>query len=339
MRVRVPLPLFKEQSMKALITGVAGQDGFYLSRFLIDRGHEVHGIVRPSSQPLPKTIHPEVKIHQCDITDYGSISHIIRDVQPYHVYNLAAQSFVPESFTNPSLTTQINAVGCLNILEAIASYTATNLRPIKLYQASTSEMYGNINEEINEDTRFNPVSPYATSKLCAHNMVKIYREAYGMNARCGILFNHESPMRGHRFVTQKVCTYVAELSKRMVSNRAPSNPIQPLSLGNIHAIRDWGHARDYVEAMYLMMEEDDPQEYVIATNRGISVEQLCEVAFSYIGLNYKDFILTNASLIRPLEVDKLIGNATKAHNQLGWKPKISFEQMIHEMIDAKINEL
>lgn len=335
--------------MRALITGVTGQDGYYLSRLLIAKGYEVHGAVRPSSQPLPKTLHPDVIIHQCDVTDYTSVLNLVKRLHPDEIYNLAAQSFVPESFTNPFLTTQVNAIGCLNLLEAIKQTkerfpaNAVFTKEIKFYQASTSEMYGNEFAQsclaIDEGTPFEPVSPYGISKLYAHNTTIAYRKAYGLNARCGILFNHESSMRGERFVTQKVCTYVAKLKLLLDKKDGSGETIEipKLQLGNLDAVRDWGSAAEYVYAMTLMMDQE-PDEFVVATGKVHSIKQLCETAFSIIDQDWRTWVNNDPTLYRPQDVHILVGNPKKIKQVLGWVPMVEFKDLIRDMVTSALEK-
>lgn len=319
---------------RALITGITGQDGAYLSKLLLDQGYEVHGIVRRSS-------HGGVDDHRLrwlevagrlnlvdgDLADLSSLLRVMLDVQPHEVYNLAAQSFVATSWRQPLLTGQVTALGVSNMLEAVR-IAAPKAR---FYQASSSEMYGKIQEEMqSETTPFYPRSPYAVAKLYGHWSTVNYRESFGLFASSGILFNHESPLRGLEFVTRKVTHGVASIKLGLA---------RELRLGNIDAKRDWGHARDYVRAMWLMLQQDTPDDFVVATGRTTSVRNMCEIAFRHAGLTMDDHLVIDPAFYRPAEVDVLLGNPAKAMAKLGWKPEISLEDMICEMVDADLARL
>jgi GDPmannose 4,6-dehydratase len=310
---------------KALITGVTGQDGSYLADFLLEKGYEVFGMVRRSSmEKFDRIEHIKERIHvrQADLLDQYSISKIIDQVQPDEVYNLAAMSFVPTSWDQPVLTAEFTAIGVTRMLEAIR---AVNPR-IRFYQASSSEMFGKVKEiPQTELTPFHPRSPYGVAKVYGHWITVNYRESYNLFAVSGILFNHESPRRGIEFVTRKV-TYNAARIKLGLSRE--------LRLGNIDAKRDWGYALDYVKAMWLMLQQDAPDDFVIASGETHSVRELLEIAFSHLGLDYRDFVVLDKSLIRPAEVDLLSGDFSKAKRILGWQPEVSFSGLIRMMVDA-----
>jgi GDPmannose 4,6-dehydratase len=316
---------------RALITGVTGQDGAYLSQLLLDKGYEVFGLLRrsASSDVIGERlrwlgIDGQVTMLDGNLTDLSSLLRVMQEVQPDEIYNLAAQSFVKSSWGQPLLTGQVTALGAGNMLEAmrIAAPKA------RFYQASSSEMYGLIQQSVqNEKTPFYPRSPYAVAKLYAHWITVNYRESFGYHASSGILFNHESPLRGIEFVTRKVTDGAARIKLGLADE---------LKLGNIDARRDWGHARDYVRAMWLMLQQDQADDYVIATGRTTSVRDMCQIAFSYVGLNWEEFIKTDSAYLRPAEVEVLLGDATKAKTKLDWQPEISLEAMIQEMVDADL---
>jgi GDPmannose 4,6-dehydratase len=304
----------------ALVSGITGQDGAYLARLLLSKGYAVHGIVRRSSSfntARIDEIRDKLTLHYGDMNDGSSLTRILDHVRPREIYNLAAQSHVGVSFEMPEYTAESDAIGVLRFLEAIKSLRLD----CRFYQASTSELYGDSPPPHNEETPFRPRSPYAAAKLYAYWIVRQYREAYGIHASNGILFNHESPMRGENFVTRKVC-------------RAAARGEQ-VHLGNLDAIRDWGHARDYVEGMWLMLQQREPDDYVLATGVGHSVMELCEEAYGYVGCNATDYIVSDINQIRPLDVPVLIGDATKAKEKLGWQPKTSFKELIAEMVEAE----
>jgi GDPmannose 4,6-dehydratase len=319
---------------RALITGVTGQDGAYLSQLLLEKGYEVFGLLRRSASADVVDerlrwlgIAAHVQTVDGDLIDLSSLLRVVKDVRPDEVYNLAAQSFVKTSWNQPLLTGQVTALGATNVLEAVR-IAAPDAR---FYQASSSEMYGLIQAPVqNEKTPFYPRSPYAVSKLYAHWMTINYRESFGLHASSGILFNHESPLRGIEFVTRKVTDGVARI-KLGLSNE--------LLLGNLDAQRDWGHARDYVRAMWLMLQQDKPDDYVVATGRTTSVREMCRIAFEHVGLDWQDFVKTNAAFLRPAEVDVLHGDPTKAKTILGWQAEISLEDMFREMVDADLARL
>lgn len=320
--------------MRAFITGVTGQDGFYLSKFLLDKGYTVYGLVRRTSQQ--KNIVKGVIRVDGDVTDPG-ISRVIADLEPDEVYHLAAMSHVGESFKIPRATFEINALGTLNVLDGAKMCGA------KIYQASTSELYGSSKPPQSEETYFHPRSPYGVSKIAAYWLAVNYREAYGLFACNGILFNHESPIRGEDFVTRKVCNYVARVSK-LVFPYVPlciphKEPFPKLILGNLEAKRDWGHAADFVEAMWLILQQEKPSDYVVATGEVRSVRDLLDTAFKCVGIeDWTPFVTTDKKYLRPSDVDCLTGDASKIR-ALGWKPKYTFNQMIKEMVDSEIASL
>lgn len=319
---------------KALITGITGQDGAYLSEFLIGQGYEVHGIVRRSSHFGVADhrlrwlgVAGQVKLHDANLSDVSSLIRVVQEVRPDEVYNLAAQSFVASSWNQPLLTANITATGVTMMLEAIR----IGKPDARFYQASSSEMYGLIQQDRqSETTPFYPRSPYAVAKLYGHWITVNYRESFGMHASSGILFNHESPLRGIEFVTRKVTDGVARIKLGMETE---------LRLGNIDATRDWGHARDYVRAMWLMLQQDKADDYVVATGITTSVRDMCKIAFRHVGLNIDDHLIIDPALFRPSEVDVLLGEPAKAKAMLGWEATVSLEEMICEMVDADLDRL
>ncbi len=316
----------------ALITGITGQDGSYLADFLLEQGYRVIGMVRRSSTVnFDRIAHLQEKesleIVQGDLLDQMSLVDILRDHQPDEVYNLAAQSFVPTSWRQPVLTGEFTALGVTRMLDAVRIVNPE----IRFYQASSSEMFGKVREvPQSEDTPFYPRSPYGVAKVYGHWITVNYRESYDLFACSGILFNHESPRRGLEFVTHKV-TYGAARIKMGLAKE--------IRLGNLDSRRDWGYAGDYVRAMWLMLQEDAPDDYVIATGETHSVRRLCEVAFSHLGLNYEDHVVVDPKFYRPAEVDLLIGDCSKAKAKLGWEPKVAFEELIAMMVDADMKIL
>lgn len=319
---------------RALITGITGQDGAYLAQFLLSKGYEVHGVVRRSSHGgvadhrlVWLSVLDKVRLHDANLIDPSSLIRLVKEIQPDEFYNLAAQSFVATSWTQPLLTAQVTAVGVNNALEAIRL-----IKPdTRFYQASSSEMYGLIQEPVQtEKTPFYPRSPYAVAKLYGHWITVNYRESFGIHGSSGILFNHESPLRGLEFVTRKVTDGVARI-KLGLSHE--------LRLGNIDAKRDFGHARDYVKAMWLMLQQEKADDYVIATNRTTSVRDMCQIAFDHLGLKMEDHLVIDPKFFRPAEVDVLLGDPTKARTHLGWEPETTLEEMIREMIDADMARL
>ena len=311
----------------ALITGVTGQDGSYLAEFLLKKDYEVYGIVRRSSSSnfeRIKHIQDDLKLLQGDLLDQNSLIEAIEGSCPDEVYNLGAQSFVPTSWNQPVLTGEFTALGVTRILEAIRLVN----KKIRFYQASSSEMFGKVAEvPQNEQTVFYPRSPYGVAKLYAHWITVNYRESYDLFCCSGILFNHESPRRGLEFVSKKVSNGVARI-KMGLSNE--------LRMGNLDAKRDWGFAGDFVEAMWLMVQQDESEDYVISTDEAHSVKELVEVAFDYAGLNWKDYVVVDHKFVRPAEVDLLLGNSAKARNKLKWQPKVKFEELIRMMVDYDI---
>ncbi|MCB8883171.1 GDP-mannose 4,6-dehydratase [Acidisoma cellulosilytica] len=315
----------------ALITGITGQDGAYLAQLLLEKGYRVIGLIRrsASSDVVGERLRwlgilDRVELKDGDLTDISSLIRVIHETQPDEVYNLAAQSFVAASWHQPLLTGTVTGLGAVNILEALRI-----IRPqARFYQASSSEMYGLIQEPVqNERTPFYARSPYACAKLFAHSMTVNYRESFGMFACCGILFNHESPLRGIEFVTRKITDGVA----RIKLGRADH-----LTLGNLEARRDWGHAKDYVRAMWLMLQQDVAEDYVVATGKTSSIRDFCRLAFEHAGLDATEFVRTSPSLLRPAEVDLLLGDASKAKSKLGWTPVKSLQEIATEMVDADI---
>ena len=321
-------------SKKVFLTGVTGQDGAYLSHLLLGKGYEVHGLLRRSaSADVVKSrldwlgIADDIVMHDGNLTDLSGLIRTLREVQPVEVYNLAAQSFVKSSWQQPLLTGSITGLGAANVLEAVR-LTCPEAR---YYQASSSEMYGLIQEQQqSEKTPFYPRSPYAVAKLYAHWMTVNYRESFSMHASSGILFNHESPLRGIEFVTRKITDGVARI-KLGVQDK--------LLLGNLDAKRDWGHARDYVEAMWLMLQQDEPDDYVVATGRTVSVRDFCELAFAAVDLNLEDHVETDPRFMRHAEVDVLLGDPAKAKKKLGWSAKTSLEQLVSEMVEVDLNRV
>jgi len=314
-------------SKRGIITGITGQDGSYLAELLLEQGYEVIGVVRRSSSPnLWRIEHllDRITLRPADLLDQLSLMRIIQDVQPHEFYNLAAMSFVPASWDQPLLTGEFNAMGVTRMLEAIRQVDPN----IRIYQASSSEMYGRVREvPQTELTPFHPRSPYGVSKVFGHYITVNYRESYGMFAVSGILFNHESPRRGLEFVTRKVTDGVARIKLGLADH---------LSLGNLDAHRDWGFAGDYVRAMWLMLQQDAADDYVIATGVTHSVRDLVELAFGHAGLDWQKYVRTDPALLRPAEVDHLIGDPSKAERLLGWKPSVSFDRLVAMMVDADI---
>ena len=312
---------------RAVITGITGQDGSYLAELLLDQGYEVTGVVRRASAPnLWRIEHllDRISLRPADLLDQLSLMRVIQDVQPDEFYNLAAMSFVPASWDQPLLTGDFNSQGVTRLLEAVRQVNPK----IRLYQASSSEMYGRVREvPQTEMTPFYPRSPYGVSKVFGHYITVNYRESYDMFAVSGILFNHESPRRGLEFVTRKVTDGVAKIKLGKADQ---------LSLGNLDAQRDWGFSGDYVRAMWLMLQQDTPDDYVIATGVTHSVKHLVDTAFKHVGLDYQKYVRTDPRFIRPAEVDLLIGDASKAKEKLGWTPAVSFEQLVEMMVDADL---
>ena len=321
--------------MKAIITGITGQDGSYLAEFLLSKGYEVHGTLRRSSSINTNRINDliskyedsgQLSLYYADLLDPSSISNLVTKVRPNEIYNLAAQSHVAVSFDNPILTTQIGTLGSIAILEAIRGLNEN----VKFYQASSSEMYGGGTETfLSEDTKFDPKSPYAASKVFAHEITKIYRDSYEIFGVNGILFNHESPRRGETFVTRKISKAVGRIHYK-IQNK--------LSLGNLEASRDWGFAGDYVEAMWLMMQHEVADDWVVATGETYTVRDFAKAAFDYVNLNYEDYVQTSEKYFRPNEVNHLLGDSNKIRKQLGWEPKHNFNELVQMMVENDIKE-
>jgi GDPmannose 4,6-dehydratase len=319
----------------ALITGITGQDGSYLAELLLEKGYEVHGLIRRAStfntsriDHLFKDPHePDNKLHlhYGDITDSSGITNLLREIAPNEVYNLAAQSHVMVSFTMPTYTAQVDAVGTIALLEAIRSSKLQT----KFYQASTSELFGSTPPPQNELSPFHPRSPYAAAKLYAYWTTVNYRDAYGLHATNGILFNHESPRRGETFVTRKITKAVANIA---------NGSDEKLYLGNLEATRDWGYAKEYVESMWLMLQQEKPDDYVVATGVGATVREFCEEAFSYVNLNWEDYVVEDPRYLRPTEVSALVGDPTKAKKLLGWTAKTHWRELADLMVDADIKK-
>jgi GDPmannose 4,6-dehydratase len=318
------------ENRRALITGITGQDGSYLAELLLDKGYTVSGVVRRSStESFERIAHLEgrVELMQADLLDQVSLQEAIRESRPHEVYNLAAQSFVPTSWSQPVLTAEFTGVGVTRMLEAVR-----NIDPsIRFYQASSSEMFGKVQQvPQNEDTPFYPRSPYGVAKAYGHFITVNYRESYDMFAISGILFNHESPRRGLEFVTRKIADGAARIKLGLASE---------LRLGNLDAQRDWGFAGDYVRAMWLMLQQETPADYVIATGVTHSIRYACEVAFGHAGLEWEQYVVIDPRFLRPAEVDLLVGDPAKAKRELGWTPSVTFEQMMAMMVDADLARL
>ncbi len=315
---------------RALITGITGQDGSYLAEFLLEQGYEVVGMVRRSSTVTfdrIQHIQDELDLVQGDLLDQSSLIELLREYQVSEVYNLAAQSFVPTSWKQPVLTGEFTALGVTRMLEAIRTVNPA----IRFYQASSSELFGKVQQvPQTEKTPFWPRSPYGVAKVYGHWITVNYRESYNLFACSGILFNHESPRRGFEFVTRKISHNVAKIKL---------GHARELRLGNLDAQRDWGFAGDYVRAMWLMLQQDQPDDYVVAMGETHSVREFCEIAFSHVGLNWQDFVVQDPAFMRPAEVDQLIGNPAKASARLGWEPEVSFNELVRMMVDADIEEL
>jgi GDPmannose 4,6-dehydratase len=314
----------------ALITGITGQDGSYMAELLLEQGYRVVGMTRRSSTgTFERIAHitDRIEIVQGDLIDQASMVEALKTVRPSEVYNLAAQSFVPTSWNQPVLTGEVTALGVTRLLEAVRQVDPT----IRIYQASSSEMFGKVSETPQtEATPFYPRSPYGVAKAYAHYLTVNYRESYGIYAVSGICFNHESPRRGKEFVTRKVTDGAARIKLGMATE---------LRMGNLDADRDWGYAGDFVRAMWLMLQQDEPRDYVIATGEAHTVRDLCEFAFKQVGLDYRDFVITDPAFIRPAEVDRLLGDASKARRELGWQPRVSFQEMVAMMVSADLERL
>jgi GDPmannose 4,6-dehydratase len=315
---------------RALITGITGQDGSYLAEFLLEKGYDVIGMVRRTSTVTfdrIQHIQDDIELIQGDLLDQSSLIEVLRAYKVEEVYNLAAQSFVPTSWKQPVLTGEFTALGVTRVLEAIRAVNPE----IRFYQASSSEMFGKVQQvPQTEKTPFWPRSPYGVAKVYGHWITVNYRESYGLFACSGILFNHESPRRGFEFVTRKISHNVAKIKLGQAKE---------LRLGNLDAERDWGFAGDYVRAMWLMLQQDQPDDYVVAMGETHSVREFCEIAFSHVGLKWQDYVVQDPAFMRPAEVDQLIGNPTKAAEKLGWKPEVSFRGLVEMMVDADLEEL
>ncbi|MFQ5515612.1 MAG: GDP-mannose 4,6-dehydratase [Myxococcota bacterium] len=315
---------------RALITGVTGQDGSYLAELLLEKGYRVIGMVRrSSSENFERIAHlvDRIELRQGDLLDQFSLVNLLRDVQPHEVYNLAAQSFVPTSFEQPILTGEFTALGVTRLLEAVRLVDPG----IRFYQASSSEMFGNVPESPqSEATPFHPRSPYGVAKLYGHWITRNYRESYGLFACSGILFNHESPRRGREFVTRKIAESAARIALGLADH---------LELGNLDAKRDWGYAPEYVEAMWRMLQQEEPSDYVIGTGEQRTPRQFCQAAFEHLGLDYEKYVRVNPRFLRPAEVNSLIADPSKARQELGWKPRTSFRELVQLMVDADLQRL
>ena len=319
----------------ALVTGITGQDGSYLAELLLSKGYEVHGVIRRSSSfntgridhlyHDPHETGVRLRLHYGDLSDGNGLAELMQKIQPTEVYNLAAQSHVRVSFDQPVFTSDVGALGVLRILEAVRNHQNISGRQIRFYQASSSEMFGKVQEvPQRETTPFWPRSPYGCAKVYGHWITVNYRESYGMHASCGILFNHESPRRGETFVTRKITRAVGRIKLGMQKK---------VYLGNLDALRDWGFAGDYVEAMWRMLQQPEPDDYVIATGKMISVRQFCELAFGHVGIDYRDFVEIDPRYFRPAEVEQLLGDMTKARTKLNWEPKTSVEELARMMVE------
>ena len=324
-----------ETQKRALITGVTGQDGMYLSRLLISKGYKVYGLVRGQNNPkipLVREFAPEVQILTGDLLDQSSLLRALKSSAPDEVYNLGAISFVAYSWENAQLTSQVTGLGVLNILEAIRLYAGDDAPRIRFYQASSSEMFGRVQEvPQRETTLLWPRSPYGVAKVFGHYMTINYRESYGMHASSGVLFNHESPLRGPEFVTRKISLAVARIAAGQQDH---------LELGNLDAKRDWGFAGDYVEAMWLMLQQDTADDYVISTGATQSVREYLDVAFRHVGIDdWSGLVRQNPEFLRPAEVDLLIGDAAKARETLGWAPRVAFDELVTMMVDADVERV
>lgn len=315
---------------RALITGITGQDGAYLAEFLLKKGYQVHGMVRRSSSENFERIghlRDKIHLHQADLLDQLSVVRLVDETKPHELYNLAAQSFVPTSFDQPLLTGEFTALGVTRILEAIRTVD----RDIRVYQASSSEMFGTVREEPqNEQTPFWPRSPYGVAKVYGHWITVNYRESYDLFACSGILFNHESPLRGKEFVTRKITDGVARIKLGLQKE---------LRLGNLDALRDWGFAGDYVRAMWMMLNHEAPDDYVVATGEKHSVRDFARIAFEHVGLNWEDHVVVDPKYLRPAEVYTLCGDSSKARSNLGWEPEVTFSQLVTMMVDADLHRV
>lgn len=340
-RLNLTENVFMSDSKRALLTGITGQDGSYLSEFLLEKGYEVHGVIRRTSTfntdridhiyVDPHNEQARLFLHYGDLTDGTTLRRLLEEIQPHEIYNLGAQSHVRVSFDAPEYTVDTVAMGTLRLLEAIRDYQRRTGNQVRFYQAGSSEMFGKVQEiPQKETTPFYPRSPYSCAKVYAHWQTVNYREAYDLFACNGILFNHESPRRGETFVTRKITRALA----RIVAGQQ-----QHLYMGNLDAQRDWGYAKDYVRAMWMMLQQDTPDDYVIATNETHSVKEFLELAFGYVNLNWEDYVVFDERYLRPAEVDLLIGDSTKAREQLGWEPTVTFEELVHLMVEADLKAL
>ena len=321
---------------KAFITGITGQDGSYLAELLLEKGYEVHGLIRRASTfntsridhifKDPHESGTRLHLHYGDVTDAAGMTNLVREIEPDEIYNLAAQSHVMVSFSMPTYTANVDAVGTVTLLEAIRSSGIST----RFYQASTSELFGSTPPPQNEESMFRPRSPYAAAKLYAYWATVNYREAYGIHATNGILFNHESPRRGETFVTRKITRAVAAI-------KAGSQ--QKLYLGNLRATRDWGYAKEYVESMWQMLQQNSPDDYVVATGVGATIEEFCQVAFSHVGLKWQDYVEIDPKYLRPTEVEALIGDPSKVQKQMGWKARTKWDELACLMVNADIELL
>ena len=321
---------------KAFITGITGQDGSYLAELLLEKGYEVHGLIRRASTfntsridhifKDPHESGSRLHLHYGDVTDAAGMTNLVREIAPDEIYNLAAQSHVMVSFSMPTYTANVDAVGTVTLLEAIRSSGIQT----KFYQASTSELFGSTPPPQNEKSMFRPRSPYAAAKLYAYWATVNYREAYGIHATNGILFNHESPRRGETFVTRKITRAIAAIT---------AGSQQKLFLGNLSAIRDWGYAKEYVESMWQMLQQDLPDDYVVATGVGATIEDFCQIAFSHVGLRWQDYVEIDSKYLRPTEVQALIGDPSKAQDKLGWRAQTKWDELARLMVDADIKLL
>jgi GDPmannose 4,6-dehydratase len=315
---------------KALVTGITGQDGSYLAELLLEQGYEVLGMVRRTSTvnfSRIKHFQDRVTLLSGDLLDQGSLGNLLRDYRPDEVYNLAAQSFVPTSWEQPVFTGNVTALGVTRILEAIRTVDDS----IRFYQASSSEMFGKVREvPQNEETPFYPRSPYGVAKVYGHWITINYRESYGLHATSGILFNHESPRRGMEFVTRKVANGAARIKLGLADE---------LRLGNLDAQRDWGYAGDYVRAMWMMLQQSAPSDYVVATGETHSIRELCDEAFGHLDLDWRDYVVQDPRFVRPAEVDLLVGDAARARRDLGWEPTVAFPELVQMMVDADMAHL
>lgn len=319
---------------RALVTGITGQDGLYLSELLLSKGYEVFGLIRGQNNPkadLVRSVVPDVRLLNGDITDLSSLIRALSTAQPDEVYNLGAVSFVAYSWENARLTSDVTGLGVLNVLEATRLHAGPDLSKIRFYQASSSEMFGKVQDvPQRETTLLWPRSPYGVAKVYGHYMTINYRESYGMHASSGILFNHESPRRGPEFVTRKITQAVARISLGLQDS---------ISLGNLDAKRDWGFAGDYVEAMWLMLQQEQADDYVVATGETHSIREFLEIAFAHVGIeDWKPLVTQDPRFLRPAEVDLLIGDPSKARDQLGWQPKVGFEDLVRMMVDSDLAE-